>query len=161
MHLQSLSTTAFNGLIFFFNFYVIFFWNEWIKSILFYFHLFNLFQPIQRLGDTKTSPKKMDEWSISSFWNCDDSTSNGVRFLCGGISTRTYCWRTYLRTIPEIEDRFQPLEEILRYHFIPAITGARIISDKKKNFCFFHHDSKVLAWRSSRRQQAKNMLILR
>ena len=38
----------------------------------------------------------------------------------------------YIRTIPEIEEYLQPLEEVIRHRFLPAITGGHIVTDQER-----------------------------
>ena len=39
----------------------------------------------------------------------------------------------HLRTIPGMEDYLQPFEDIIRHHFIPAITGGHVVNDKERS----------------------------
>ena len=38
-------------------------------------------------------------------------------------------WTFIIRTIPDIEDEMQPLEDAIRYSFLPALTGRQAFSD--------------------------------
>ncbi len=38
-----------------------------------------------------------------------------------------------LRTVPDISDLFQPLEEAIRHNLLPALTGRRGITDLERN----------------------------
>ena len=38
----------------------------------------------------------------------------------------------FLRTIPGMENYLQPFEDVIRHHFIPAITGGHIVNDKER-----------------------------
>ena len=41
-------------------------------------------------------------------------------------------WTYLTRTTPGISDHMAPLEEVLRYKFIPAITGRKTVTDKER-----------------------------
>ena len=38
----------------------------------------------------------------------------------------------FLRTIPGMENHLQPLGDVIRHHFIPAITGGHVVNDKER-----------------------------
>ena len=37
-----------------------------------------------------------------------------------------------MRTIPGVEDLFQPLEQVIRHQFLPALTGRLALSDTER-----------------------------
>ena len=39
----------------------------------------------------------------------------------------------FIRTIPNLSNYLQPIEEVLRSQFIPAITGGHLCSDKERD----------------------------
>ena len=47
-----------------------------------------------------------------------------------GLSSK---WTYILRTIPNVEELFQPLEDTIRMHFIPALTGRAAPSDHERD----------------------------
>ena len=49
------------------------------------------------------------------------------------ISGYQHRFSYYLRTIPQLEEYLQPIENILRHQFIPAITGGKTINDNERN----------------------------
>ncbi|XP_066914998.1 uncharacterized protein [Clytia hemisphaerica] len=38
----------------------------------------------------------------------------------------------FLRTVPDIEKYLQPVDEVIRHHLIPALTGGRLVSDDER-----------------------------
>ena len=42
-------------------------------------------------------------------------------------------WTFIMRTIPDIEDEMQPLEDAIRYSFLPALTGRQAFSDTERD----------------------------
>ena len=42
-------------------------------------------------------------------------------------------WTFIMRTIPDIEDEMQPLEDAIWYSFLPAFTGRQAFSDTKRD----------------------------
>ena len=43
-------------------------------------------------------------------------------------------WTYFLRTIPEISDILQPLEEAINLHFIPGLIGRSCVTTAKRDF---------------------------
>ena len=39
----------------------------------------------------------------------------------------------FIRTIPNMEDYLQPIEDVIRHQFIPAITGGKVVNDSERN----------------------------
>ena len=44
----------------------------------------------------------------------------------------THRWNFLMRTIPGVEDLLQPLEEVIRHQFLPALTGRQAFSDAER-----------------------------
>ena len=42
-------------------------------------------------------------------------------------------WAYIARTIPNVEDLFKPLEEVIRKRFLPSITGHNAFGDKERD----------------------------
>jgi len=48
-----------------------------------------------------------------------------------------HCWSDVMRTIESVGGFFQPLEEAIHQHFLPALTGRMLSSEVDKTcFCF-------------------------
>lgn len=41
-------------------------------------------------------------------------------------------WTFLMRTVPGVEELFQPLEEVIRHQFLPALTGRKALSDSER-----------------------------
>ena len=41
-------------------------------------------------------------------------------------------WTFLMCTVPDVEELFQPLEEAIRHHFLPALTGGEALSNTER-----------------------------
>ena len=91
----------------------------------------------------------MDTEIISSNTNRRDSITNDIRMLrqSGYQNKFTY----FIRTIPGFERYLQPIEDVMRHQFIPAITGGKTINDNERELLALPPnwvvlDSKTFVW---------------
>ena len=80
--------------------------------------------------DTFTK-KKIARWTELIISLAEIAKSHPHAAYCGFVHGLSNQWSFTMRTVPGIEDLFQPIEEAIRYHLIPALTG-RDVSEAER-----------------------------